>query len=53
VIGADGERAVELVDATVEVAPVADGPRLVDPRRALDAAGEAGVLVRETAAVDD
>jgi len=53
VIGADGERAVELVDATVEIAPVADGPRLVDPRRALDAAGEAGVLVRGAAPVDD
>jgi len=53
VIGADGERAVELVDATVEIAPVADGPRLVEPRHALDAAGEAGVLVGGVAAVDD
>jgi predicted polyphosphate/ATP-dependent NAD kinase len=53
VIGADGERAVELVDATVEVAPVADGPRLVDPRSALDAAGEAGVLVRDAPTLDD
>ena len=53
VIGADGERAVELVDETVEITPVADGPRLVDPRRALTAAGEAGVLVRDTGTVDD
>lgn len=53
VIGADGERAVELVDGTVEIAPAANGPRLVDPRRALDAAGEAGVLVRGTAPADD
>jgi predicted polyphosphate/ATP-dependent NAD kinase len=53
VVGADGEREIELVDATVEVAPVADGPRLVDCRRALEAAGEAGLLVQEAALADD
>lgn len=52
VIGADGEREVELADATVEIAPVADGLRLVDPRRALDRAGEAAVLVRERTATE-
>jgi len=53
VIGADGEREVELVDATVEIAPIAEGPRLVDPRRALDDATAAGVLVRDPVATDD
>jgi len=45
VVGADGEREVELVEATVEITPVADGPRLVQPRDVLEAAGEVGVLI--------
>lgn len=53
VIGADGEREVELVDATVEIAPVADGPRLVDVDTALEAAAAAGVLHRGEAAIED
>lgn len=47
VVGADGERELELVDATVEMTPVPDGPRLVDVTAALNAAGESGVLVRD------
>lgn len=47
VIGADGERELELVDATVEITPVANGPRLVDVTAALKAAGDTGVLVRD------
>lgn len=47
VVGADGERELELVDATVEMTPTADGPRLVDVDAALGAAVEAGALVRE------
>lgn len=47
VVGADGERELELVDATVEVTPVADGPRLVDVDAALGAATDAGALVRD------
>ncbi len=45
VVGADGEREVELVDAHVEVTPVAGGPRLVDVDAALEAAADAGALV--------
>jgi hypothetical protein len=48
VVGADGERELELVDATVEIAPRDDGPRLVDVRNALDRAAGAGVLSRDT-----
>jgi hypothetical protein len=47
VIGADGEREVELVDATVELTPTADGPRLVDVDATLDAAVASGTLVRD------
>lgn len=48
VVGADGERELELVDATVEITPVADGPRLVDVDAALGAAADAGILVRDS-----
>lgn len=48
VVGADGERELELVDASVEIAPRADGPRLVDVRAALDRAARAGVLTDTT-----
>jgi len=48
VVGADGERELELVDATVEIAPLEQGPRLVDVRDALDRAARAGVLARDT-----
>lgn len=53
VVGADGERELELVDATVEMTPRSDGPRLVDVRGALGAASEAGVLVRDEEVVTD
>jgi hypothetical protein len=45
VIGADGEREVELVDATVTMTPTANGPRLVDVDAALQAASEGGALL--------
>ncbi|WP_435320759.1 NAD(+)/NADH kinase [Haloarchaeobius sp. TZWSO28] len=47
VIGADGEREVELTDATVTMTPSADGPRLVDVDAALMAAPEGGALLRD------
>jgi predicted polyphosphate/ATP-dependent NAD kinase len=53
VIGADGERELELVDATVEITPVANGPRLVDVTAALEAAGETGVLIQDTSATEE
>lgn len=53
VVGADGERELELVDATVEITPVADGPRLVDVDATLDAAARSGVLVRGGRRVPD
>jgi hypothetical protein len=53
VVGADGEREIELVDATVEITPLADGPRLVDVDAALEAAAEAGVLHHGGAAVGE
>ena len=37
VVGADGEREHEVTDATVELRPLEDGPRLVDVERALEA----------------
>jgi hypothetical protein len=52
VVGADGEREVELVDATVEMTPMADGPRLVAVDDALEAAADAGVLARDGAPAD-
>jgi len=47
VIGADGEREVELADATVTMTPTADGPRLVDVEAALAAASDTGGLVTD------
>jgi hypothetical protein len=46
VVGADGERELELVDATVELRPRADGPRLVDVDAALEAAADTDALVQ-------
>ncbi|WP_435335925.1 NAD(+)/NADH kinase [Haloarchaeobius sp. TZWWS8] len=46
VIGADGERELELTDATVTMTLEADGPRLVDVHSTLEAAPEGGALVR-------
>ena len=53
VIGADGEREVELADATVTMTPTAKGPRLVDVDTALRAASETGALVSDTVLVED
>ncbi|APW99587.1 ATP-NAD kinase [Halobiforma lacisalsi AJ5] len=36
VVGADGERELEATDATAELRPIEDGPRLVDASRALE-----------------
>lgn len=47
VIGADGEREVELADATVTMTLTDDGPRLVDVDATLEAAAEAGILIEE------
>lgn len=47
VVGADGERELELVEATVEMTVTQEGPRLVDVEATLSAAAEAGLLVRE------
>jgi len=49
VIGADGEREVELADAAVTMTPTADGPRLVDVDTTLAAASTAGGLVTDRA----
>ncbi|MFB6256215.1 MAG: ATP-NAD kinase, partial [Haloplanus sp.] len=48
VIGADGERELELVDAQVELVPRESGPLLVDVRAALDRAARAGALTIDT-----
>jgi len=54
VIGADGEREVELTDATVTMTPTANGPRLVDVDATLRDAAETGVLTSDrTLAADD
>jgi hypothetical protein len=45
VVSADGERELEVRDATVAIRAVDDGPRLVDVDAALDAAAEAGFFV--------
>lgn len=45
VVGADGEREIELADATVTMTLSADGPRLVEAEETLRAAAEAGVLI--------
>ncbi|WP_306057128.1 NAD(+)/NADH kinase [Natronococcus wangiae] len=46
VVGADGERELELTDATVEMRVIPDGPRLVDVDAALKAGADAGALER-------
>lgn len=53
VIGADGERELELVDARVEVATIPDGPRLVDVNRTLETAASTGALLRDRAAIEE
>jgi hypothetical protein len=52
VIGADGEREVELAEATVTMTPTVDGPRLVDVDAALQAASESGVLISDRPLAD-
>ena len=44
VVGADGERELELTETTVELTPVPDGPRLVDVDATLSAGVESGAL---------
>lgn len=44
VVGADGERELELTDATVTFTPVPDGPRLVDVEATLAAGTDTGTL---------
>ncbi|SDD36389.1 NAD(+)/NADH kinase [Natrinema hispanicum] len=51
VVGADGERELELTDATVELTPVPDGPRLVDIDATLERGAQAGGF--EIPAVDE
>ncbi|TYL40497.1 ATP-NAD kinase [Natronococcus pandeyae] len=46
VVGADGERELELTDTTVELRVVPDGPRLVDVDATLAAGADAGALER-------
>lgn len=46
VVGADGERELELVDATVEITPVSDGPRLIDVHTVLETAADVGILIQ-------
>ncbi|SEV99775.1 NAD(+)/NADH kinase [Natrinema salifodinae] len=54
VVGADGERELELTDAMVELTTVPDGPRLVDVDAALAAgARNGGFDAAEVAAVDE
>lgn len=53
VVGADGERELEVVDGTVEVKPTNNGPRLVDVAMALDIAAESGVLSAEQTSIED
>ncbi|WP_265110571.1 NAD(+)/NADH kinase [Halosolutus halophilus] len=47
VVGADGERELELTGATVDLTPVLEGPRLVDVNETLSAGADAGALVAE------
>jgi hypothetical protein len=53
VVGADGERELELVDAAVEITPVADGPRLAAVDAALGAAADAGILARDSVPIEE
>jgi hypothetical protein len=50
VVGADGERELELTDATVEFRVTREGPRLVDVDAALAAGAEAGAFDLEAGA---
>lgn len=52
VVGADGERELELTDATVTMTPTADGPRLVDVDRTLQRAAEAGSFLGDWPALE-
>ena len=52
VVGADGEREIELADATVAMTLSADGPRLVEAEETLRAAAEAGVLTETPTPVE-
>ena len=47
VIGADGERELEVTDETVEFRPVSDGPRLVSFEAVFERAARAGLLSDE------
>lgn len=53
VIGADGERELELIDATVTMTPTANGPRLVDVEATLRTAPEAGSLINDRTLTED
>ncbi|MBZ6493840.1 NAD(+)/NADH kinase [Natrinema longum] len=51
VVGADGERELELTDATVELTPIPEGPRLVDVDATLEAGARVGGF--EAAGIDE
>ncbi|WP_121742625.1 NAD(+)/NADH kinase [Natronorubrum halophilum] len=53
VVGADGERELELTDAAVEFAPVPDGPRLVDVDATLEAGARAGALEADRMPIEE
>ncbi|WP_226481622.1 NAD(+)/NADH kinase [Natrinema amylolyticum] len=53
VIGADGERELELTDATVELTPVSDGPRLVDIDAVLETGAAAGCFDMTDSLIED
>ncbi|MFC6717577.1 NAD(+)/NADH kinase [Natrialbaceae archaeon GCM10025810] len=53
VIGADGERELELTNATVDLTPVRDGPRLVDVDATLEAGSRAGALASVRAPIEE
>lgn len=53
VAGADGERELELADATVELTPVPDGPLLVDVSAALEAGSRSGGFDVAGASLED
>ncbi|WP_267643147.1 NAD(+)/NADH kinase [Haloarchaeobius amylolyticus] len=53
VVGADGERELELTDATVSMTLSADGPRLVDVDATLRAAPDDGMMLRHGAAATE
>lgn len=53
VVGADGERELELVDTTVEIGVSSDGPQLINVNDTLDAASRTGALVRGRLPIDE